>query len=135
MPPSTTAAVPPRFETPEAIDRAMADVDRTLRAAAATTTPLTDTAAGPARPVARPESLDITRETTVEDAATKLAADLRSVPGIERFADVHLSQLDSTGPRPLRTMWRIARDQVGARFGDLTIGEVLERYGDRGQGG
>ena len=57
------------------------------------------------------------------------------MPGIARFADVRLSQLESSGPRPLRTMWRVARDQVGARFGDLTIGEVMERYGDRGSSG
>jgi hypothetical protein len=132
--------VPPRFETQEAIDEALADVDRTLRAAAATTTPRTDTAAGPARPAqaigtSRPESLDISRETTVDDAARKLAADLRSVPGIARFADVHLEQLSTTGPRPLRTMWRVARDQVDARVGQMTIGEVLDRYGDAGTRG
>jgi flotillin len=133
---TTTGAglpVPPRFETQEAIDEAMADVDRTLRAAATGPTPRTDTAAGPARPVPRPESLDITRETTVDEAARRLAADLRSVPGIDRFADVRLEQLGSTGPRPLRTMWRVARDQVDERVGQMTIGEVLDRYGDQGR--
>jgi flotillin len=124
---------PPRFETQEAIDEAMADVDRTLRAAATGPTPRTDTAAGPARPAPRPESLDITRETTVDEAARRLAADLRSVPGIDRFADVRLEQLGSTGPRPLRTMWRVARDQVDERVGQMTIGEVLDRYGDQGR--
>jgi flotillin len=133
---TTTGAglpVPPRFETQEAIDEAMADVDRTLRAAATGPTPRTDTAAGPARPAPRPESLDITRETTVDEAARRLAADLRSVPGIDRFADVRLEQLGSTGPRPLRTMWRVARDQVDERVGQMTIGEVLDRYGDQGR--
>jgi flotillin len=133
---TTTGAglpVPPRFETQEAIDEALADVDRTLRAAATGPTPRTDTAAGPASPVPRPESLDITRETTVDEAARRLAADLRSVPGIDRFADVRLEQLGSTGPRPLRTMWRVARDQVDERVGQMTIGEVLDRYGDQGR--
>ncbi len=137
--PAAASPVPPRFETPESIDQALADVDRTLREATTTPTPRTDTAAGPARPARattpRPESLDIDRDMTVEEAGRRLAADLRSVPGIARFADVRLSQLESSGPRPLRTMWRVARDQVGARFGDLTIGEVLERYGDRGSSG
>jgi hypothetical protein len=30
-------------------------------------------------------------------------------------------------------MWRIARDQLDQRYGDLTIGQVIDRY--RGQGG
>ena len=88
-------------------------------------TPRTDTAAGPARPA----SAGITRETTVDDAATRLAADLRAVPGIERFAAVRLDELERSGPRPLRTMWRIAREQLDERYGQLTIGELIERYG------
>ena len=76
---------PPRFESQEQIDAALDAANQALRAAG-TTAPLTDTAAGPARPAARPASLDITRETTVDDAARRLAADLRAVPGIERFA-------------------------------------------------
>ena len=126
------AAPPPRFETPEAIDAALADADRALRSAAATSAARTDTAAGPPRhasTVQRPQSADISRATTVDDAARKLAADLRSVPGIARFADVRLAQLESAGPRPLRTMWRVAREQLGAQFGELTIGEVIDRYG------
>ena len=130
---STAEAAPPRFETPEAIDAAMADADRALRAAATSaTTPRTDTAAGPARPAStagRPASLDVDRETTVDDAARKLADDLRTVPGIARFADVQLARLETTGPRPLRTMWRVAKEQLGERFGELTIGEVIDRYG------
>jgi flotillin len=130
--PSPEVAQPPRFETPEAIDAALADADRALRSAAAGPAPRTDTAAGPPRPAparGRPQSADISRDTTVDDAARKLAADLRSVPGIARFADVRLAQLENAGPRPLRTMWRVARDQLGARFGELTIGEVIDRYG------
>jgi hypothetical protein len=51
------------------------------------------------------------------------------VPGIERFAEVRLADLERTGPRPLRTMWRVTRDQVDQRVGDMTIGEVIDRYG------
>jgi hypothetical protein len=29
----------------------------------------------------------------------------------------------------LRTMWRIAREQLGEQYGQLTIGELLEMYG------
>ncbi len=124
--PSTPAGTPPpRFSTPESVDAAIADAERAVRAAATPPTPRSDTAAGPARPA----SAGITRETTVDDAATRLAADLRAVPGIERFAAVRLNELERSGPRPLRTMWRIAREQLDERYGQLTIGELIERYG------
>ena len=58
----------------------------------------------------------------------RLAADLRAVPGIERFGAVRLGELERSGPRPLRTMWRIAREQLDERYGQLTIGELIERY-------
>jgi flotillin len=150
--PSTppTGTPPPRFSTPESVDAAIADAERAVRAATAPPTPRSDTAAGPARPAtqarpatpvtpatpaatAGPASAAITRETTVDDAATRLAADLRAVPGIERFAAVRLGELERVGPRPLRTMWRIAREGLDERYGQLTIGELIERYaGGRG---
>ena len=114
-----------RFSTPESVDAAIADAERAVREASAPPRPRSDTAAGPPRPA----SAGITRETTVDDAATRLAADLRAVPGIERFAAVRLDELERSGPRPLRTMWRIAREQLDERFGQLTIGELIERYG------
>jgi hypothetical protein len=89
---------------------------------------LTDTAAGPARPARRPASAEITRDTTLDDAAHRLASDLRQIPGIERFAQTRLADLEKGGPRPLRTMWRISREQLGGRYGHLTIGELIERY-------
>jgi flotillin len=118
---------PPRFTSQEQVDAALADADRAIRAAAtpAPAVPLTDSAAGPARPA----SLDITRETTVDDAARRLATDLRALPGIEQFIDVRLTQLDDAGPRPLRTLWRLARAQVGEQVGGMTIGELIDRYG------
>jgi flotillin len=119
---------PPRFESQEQIDSALDAANQALRAAG-TTAPLTDTAAGPARPAARPASLDITRETTVDDAARRLAGDLRAVPGIERFGQVQLAELERSGPRPLRTMWRIAREQLDEQIGQMTIGELIDRYG------
>ena len=125
--PSTAAPVPPRFESPEAIDAALADADAAIRrAGSAADGALTDRAAGPARP-ARPASAEITRETTLDEAALRLADDLRGVPGIERFGALRLAELDRTGPRPLRTMWRIARDRLGERYGTMTVGEFLDR--------
>jgi hypothetical protein len=123
------ATAPPRFTTPESVDAAIADAERAVRTATAQPTPKTDTAAGPARPA----SADITRATTLDDAATRLASDLRAVPGIERFASVRLGELERSGPRPLRTMWRIAREQLDERYGELTIGELIDRYGSTGR--
>ena len=120
-------ATPPRFASPEAVDAAIAEADRAMRAAGAAAAPTarTDTAAGPARPA----SAEITRATTVDEAARKLASDLSAVPGIERFASVRLAELDRGGPRPLRTMWRVARDQLADRYGQMTIGELIDQYG------
>jgi len=72
------------------------------------------------------------RESTLDDAAAALAGDLRAVPGIERFGRIRLAELERTGPRPLRTMWRIARDRLDERYGQLTIGEIIDRYGGTG---
>jgi hypothetical protein len=121
---------PPQFTSQADIDSALSAADQAIRAASTPqpTTPLTDTAAGPARP-ARPASLDITLETTVDEAAQRLATDLRAVPGIERFADVRLRQLDDAGPRALRTIWRLARERLAEPYGEMTIGELLDRYG------
>ena len=123
---ATTA--PPQFASREQIDTALADADAAIRSARTATPPpipRTDTAAGPPRPA----SLEIGRDTTVDEAARRLATDLRGLPGIERFANVRLAQLEQAGPRPLRTMWRLAREQVDERIGQLTIGELLDRYG------
>ena len=109
----------------------MADAQRAIQSSTAATAPAgprTDTASGPPRP-ARPQSADVTRETTVDEAARRLAADLRSVPDIQRYSDVRLAQLDRTGPRPLRTLWRVAREELDERFSEVTIGELLDRYG------
>jgi flotillin len=139
-PPSDpTAAAPPQFDGPEAVDAALADADEAIRKASDTVTGVakarTDTAAGPPRPsratleAAGLEAAGMTRETTVEEAAQRLATELRAVPGIERFGALRLADLESGGPRPLRTMWRIARGQLDERFGGFTIGELIDRYG------
>ena len=95
------------------------------------TPPHSSTASGPATPapgIGRPQVADVTRDTSVEEAATRLANDLRAVPGIERFGTMRLADLDTSGPRPLRTMWRVAREELSDSYGQLTIGEVIDRY-------
>ena len=52
-------------------------------------------------------------------------------PGIERFAGFRLGDLETRGPRPLRLMWQISREQLDQRYGQLTIGELIDRYGRR----
>jgi flotillin len=114
----------------DVVDSALADADRAIRAAAAAPSGLSDTAAGPAIPaVRRPASAELTTESTLDDAASRLASDLRAIPGIERFAETRLADLERGGPRPLRTMWRISREQLEQRYGQLTIGELIDRFG------
>ncbi len=161
-PAGTTAAGPTTGETfiptppvearpiisAEAVDQALANADRAIRTASTPPTPRNDTAAGPARPTSPRErasaaaaaaaaasglaSAEVTRESTLDDAATRLASDLMAVPGIERFANVRLGELERGGPRPLRTIWRVAREQLDARYGSLTIGELIDRHGQGG---
>jgi hypothetical protein len=80
-----------------------------------------------------PSVTGLARESTLTEAAEALADDLMRIPGIQRFGGVRLADLDDSGPRPLRTMWRIARDRLQGDYGQLTIGEIIERY--RGSGG
>ena len=103
----------------------------------------TDRAAGPPRLVPRPASepqtsapgVPLSRDTTLDDAALRLVNELQAVPGIDRFGAIRLADLDRSGPRPLRAMWRVGREQLDERYGNLTIGEMLDRYGHGGAGG
>ena len=76
----------------------------------------------------------IGRATTLDDAAARLAEELSRIPGIERFGTTRLSDLERSGPRPLRALWGAARGQLKSRYGDLTIGALLDRYEHRGDG-
>jgi flotillin len=123
-PAPVTATAAPTMDEAQA---AMARADDAMRRAREAT-------AGALGSRSQPESASLNRETTVNVAAQRLARDLQAIPGIERFGALRLGELDRSGPRPLRTMWRIARDQLAERYGEMTIGEVLDRYG-RGGGG
>jgi hypothetical protein len=106
----------------------MARADATLRRAAATTSAALGARSQDGGP-------PIDRDTTVNAAAQRLARDLQAIPGIERFGALRLGELDRAGPRPLRTMWRIARDELRDRYGEMTIGEVIDRYRASGPAG
>jgi len=116
------------------LDAAVAGADRSTQRAMAAV----ERATGPAAPATNAGAVastvtGINRDTTIDEAASTLAGELMRIPGIQRFGSMRLRELDTTGPRPLRTMWRIARDQLDRRYGDMTIGQVIDRYG--GQGG
>jgi hypothetical protein len=81
---------------------------------------------------AGPAAAGIARDTTVNVAAQRLARDLAAIPGIEQFGGLRLADLDRAGPRPLRTMWRLARHELAGRYGEMTIGEMVDRFSGGG---
>jgi hypothetical protein len=106
----------------------MARVDESFRKAGESTAQALRSA-----PAAAAGATGITRDTTVNVAAQRLARDLAAIPGIVRFGAIKLGELDRAGPRPLRTMWRIARGQLADRYGEMTIDDLVDRFG-RGSG-
>ena len=135
------ASEPTQADVGAAMDAAVSAVGKTAERARAAV----DRAIGPATPSSAatsgrstapsPTSTvgGVTRETTLDEAAQALADDLMRIPGIQRFGGMRLADLETSGPRPLRTMWRIARDRLRSDYGELTIGEIIDRY--RGGGG
>ena len=122
-------------EAGEAATReAMARVDESVRRAGQQVGAALKSTAATAETALRsaPAAAGLGRDTTVNVAAQQLARDLAAIPGIERFGAIRLGELDRIGPRPLRTMWRIARGELGERYGQMTIGEMVDRFGGSG---
>jgi flotillin len=61
-------------------------------------------------------------------ALSDLAGTLRGIPGVERFGRLRLAELDRAGPATLKGLWREARGELEASYGQLTIAEVLDRF-------
>jgi flotillin len=67
-------------------------------------------------------------DTTLAEAASMLAEQLRGIPGVERYADLPLAELDQRGPRPVRAAWASASNQLAERYGNMTVGQLLTRF-------
>ncbi len=77
----------------------------------------------------------LTESATLSESAVRLAEELQRIPGIERFGGTRLRDLETSGPRTLRSLWGVARDDLQARYGDVTIGVLLDAYERRGGAG
>lgn len=71
----------------------------------------------------------ITADTPAAEAANILAEQLRRIPGIERNLAIPLAELDQRGPRAVRAAWQLAKPRIAARYGDMTVGELITRFG------
>jgi len=72
-------------------------------------------------------------EASEDEAAKLLAKKLREIPSVADYAHLRLSEVGRTGPRPMRILWRIAETQVGKRYGAMTVGELMSRFGVQAQ--
>ena len=70
----------------------------------------------------------LSEASTLSESAVRLAEELQRIPGIERFGGTRLRDLERSGPRTLRSLWAVARDDLQARYGDVTIGVLLDAY-------
>ena len=90
----------------------------------------TDAAAATAAAVS---TAKIGAEAAEDEAARLLAAKLRDVPNVSDYVHLRLSEVGSSGPRPMRVLWRIAEAQIGKRYGAMTVGELMTRFGAQAQ--
>jgi hypothetical protein len=99
--------------------------------------PVSDLAPGDRRRVATraAAAVGLDRQATLSEAANRLAEELSRIPGIERFGGTRLRDLDRSGPRSLRSLWNVARQELSSRYGDVTIGMLLDAYNQQQQGG
>jgi hypothetical protein len=74
-------------------------------------------------------------ETPLSEAASILANELRRVPDVDRHLDLVLNDVDSRGPRLLRSAWRLGRGRLAERYGNLTVGDFIDRFGGSAPGG
>jgi hypothetical protein len=99
--------------------------------------PVSDLAPGDRRRLAGAAlgAAGLDESSTLSESAQRLAQELIRIPGIERFGGTRLRDLDRSGPRSLRVLWGAARDELSSRYGDVTIGMLLDEYARNRQGG
>jgi hypothetical protein len=99
--------------------------------------PVSDLAPGDKRRLAGAAlgTVGLDESSTLSQSAQRLAEELIRIPGIERFGGTRLRDLDRSGPRSLRVLWGAARDELSSRYGDVTIGMLLDAYGRQRQDG
>jgi len=73
-------------------------------------------------------TVGLDESSTLSESARRLAEELIRIPGIERFGGTRLRDLEKSGPRSLRSLWSAAQDELSARYGDVTIGVLLDAY-------
>jgi len=131
-PPRTEAPQPPasagqrrQVESVADANAAIEDASQRIRAAAtAVPGPPIRSRSGQSRRLPRPIGAD----TPLPEAATILAEQMRRIPGVERYADLALNELDQRGSRSVRAAWAMARDRIAGDYGQLTVGELLARF-------
>ncbi len=105
-----------------------------LRSALPPMPPVTDMRPGDKRRMASATAaaVGLDESSTMSESAQRLAQELVRIPGIERFGGTRLRDLDRSGPRSLRVLWGAARDELSGRYGDVTIGMLLDVYAKQG---
>ncbi len=98
--------------------------------------PVSDLRPGDTRRLANAAAaaVGLDESSTLSDSATRLAQELIRIPGIERFGGTRLRDLDRSGPRSLRVLWGAAREDLSSRYGDVTVGMLLDAYAKGEQG-
>ena len=119
QPPSPAAAAPATATNGQSTPAAQT-IENAMAAAAATTAAAVATA-------------KTGLEASEDEAARLLAAKLREIPNVGDYKHLRLSEVGASGPRPMRILWRIAEAQVGKRYGSMTVGELMQRFGAQAQ--
>jgi flotillin len=125
--PSAAPPAPPSASTSSAAGAAAS----TTATNGQSTTPAPSTIEGATAAAAATATTGL--EEAQDDAARLLATKLREIPNVSDYSHLRLSEVGSSGPRPMRILWRIAEAQVGKRYGAMTVGELMTRFGARAQ--
>jgi len=123
-------------ETTADADAAIEAASQRIQAASTTPVPTTPVPTAPPMPAApringsqsRRLVSPIGADTPLQEAASILADQMRRIPGVERYSDLALNELDQRGSRSVRAAWAMARDRMASDYGQLTVGELLSRF-------